>query len=94
MLLIGPLVQWIVKTAYSKEVNVRLYTVININLEGSLGIHYSTVYVTVVELIVLGVPFDCLFVAFIISELMIGISDVQLADDLNCMLYATHLNEQ
>jgi hypothetical protein len=47
-----------------------------------------------VELIVLGVPFDCLFVAFIISELMIGISDVQLADDLNCMLYATHLNEQ
>jgi len=94
MLLICPLVQWIIKTLYSKDVNIRLYTVIDINLEGSLGIHSSTVYVTVMELTVLGVQFDLLFITFIISDLMIGISDVPLADDLNSMLYVTHLHER
>jgi len=39
MLLIGPLDQWIIKIAHSKVVNIRLDTVIDISLEGSLYIH-------------------------------------------------------
>jgi len=46
------------------------------------------------ELTVLSVQYDLLFIACINSDLMMGILDVQLADDQSSMLYVKHLHEQ